>query len=156
MNIRSRFNQPQNRKSAGFTLVELMIVVAVIGILSAIGYPSYVNYVKRAHRSAAAQLMLKIASREEQYMLDARAYTTVLYAASPTASVGLGATEDDFTCTATQCANQYYTITVAAPGGTPPTYMITAAPSAKQAGTSFQNLTLDNTGAKTPIEEWQK
>ena len=139
------------KRKGGFTLIELMIVVAIIGILAAVAYPSYIDYVKRANRSAAQQLMMKIASREEQYMLDARAYTTALTGAG---SIGLGATDDDFTCTAAQCANGKYTITVALIAGPPPGYTITATAAGAQA--TDGNLTLDSLGTKAPIAKWQK
>ena len=55
-----------------------MVVVAVIGILSAVAWPSYKQYVQRGNRPAAQQLMLEIASREQQYLLDARQYTATI------------------------------------------------------------------------------
>ena len=51
-----------------------MIVVGIIGILTVIAYPSYQNYLKRAHRSAAESLMLDLANREQQYLLDQRSF----------------------------------------------------------------------------------
>jgi type IV pilus assembly protein PilE len=61
----------------GFTLIELMIVVAVVALLAAVGYPSYRDHVARSQRSAGQQLLSDIAQRQEQYLLDRRQYATV-------------------------------------------------------------------------------
>ena len=106
----------------GFTLIELMIVVAVISILGAIAYPSYTKYTARARRSDAQQLMQEISLKQGQYILDARSYTTTLGAA------GLNINRQGWTCTTT-CTNAYYTVSAAmVMTATPPTYTITAAP----------------------------
>jgi prepilin-type N-terminal cleavage/methylation domain-containing protein len=63
---------PAIRQSRGFTLVELVVTVAVIGILAAVAFPSYQDYLKRSNRSSAQSLMLDLANREQQYLLDNR------------------------------------------------------------------------------------
>ena len=56
-----------NKKSnGGFTLIELMIVVAIIGIIAAISYPSYTNYVVRSARAEASAMLLEVMERQEQ------------------------------------------------------------------------------------------
>lgn len=67
-----------SHRHRGFTLIELMIVVAVVAILTMIAYPSYLNYVIRANRSQAQQFLMDIAQREEQFRLDQGQYTTDL------------------------------------------------------------------------------
>jgi len=62
------------RRAPGFTLVELMIVLAIIAILTAIGYPSYQSYIQRGVRSQAQQFLMDLAQRQEQYYLDNRSY----------------------------------------------------------------------------------
>lgn len=60
-------------KHQGFTLIEVMIVVAIIGILSAIAYPSYTAYVQRSHRAEAKNYLQTVAQRLEQnYTLSGR------------------------------------------------------------------------------------
>jgi type IV pilus assembly protein PilE len=54
-------------RSAGFTLIELMIVVAIVGILAAIAYPSYTEYVKRTHRAEIASLLMEQTQALERF-----------------------------------------------------------------------------------------
>lgn len=64
------------RTSAGFTLIEIMIVVAIVGILAAIAYPSYDEYVKRGNRSEGQALLHEAAARQERYFAQNNAYIT--------------------------------------------------------------------------------
>lgn len=54
-------------KAKGFTLVELMIVLAILSVLASIAYPSYTHYVQRTNRVEAVSLLLEAASRQERY-----------------------------------------------------------------------------------------
>ena len=62
----------------GVTLMELMIVVTIIGILAAIAYPNYREFVARAKRTEARAALLKIATNQEKYYLQNNIFTTDL------------------------------------------------------------------------------
>ncbi len=58
----------------GFTLIELMIVIAIVGILAGVGYPAYANYVKKAQRADAIHALLTESGRMEEYYLNNDTY----------------------------------------------------------------------------------
>ena len=66
------------RQAAGFTLIELMIVLAIIAILTVIAYPSYQRYIVKSNRQAARSMVYAIADRQEQFFLDNKAYAVDL------------------------------------------------------------------------------
>lgn len=63
-------------KSKGFTIIELMIVVAIVGILMSIAYPSYVDYLYKGSRAEAMSSLLDIANRQEQFFADNHKYSS--------------------------------------------------------------------------------
>lgn len=130
------------KDSKGFTLIELMITVVIVGILAAVAIPQYTQYVLRGNRAAAQAFMMDIANREKQYLLDARSYTANWASTDPAPNLAMTAPAD---------VSKYYTITVCVDctTGTPPSFKITASPKAGTSQASDGNLTLDDTGAKT-------
>jgi type IV pilus assembly protein PilE len=66
---------PGNRRLSGFTLIELMITVAIIGMLVKIAYPAYVNSVLKSRRTDAKTSLLDFAAREERYFSTNNIYT---------------------------------------------------------------------------------
>lgn len=127
----------------GFTLIELMITLAIVAILAAIAFPSYENFIIRGRRSAAQQFMLEVTNRQEQMLVDARAYVAVANNAA-----FLGALSRDIP----NDVSAHYNMTVALVAGPPPGYLITATPTGGQAGDGV--LTLDAQGTKTPAAKW--
>ncbi len=123
-------------RQRGFTLMELMIAVAIVGILAAIAYPSYAQYVRKSKRSTAQAALVDIANKQQAYQLDRRAYTATL------ADVAFS--------TPPEIARDY-TFTVVVDNATSPmTFVATATPINNQAAQSEQRLTITQAGARTP------
>lgn len=125
----------------GFTLIELMITVAIVGLLAAVAYPSYTRYVIKAHRSAAQAQMLDIANRQQQFLLSNRAYATKA-----------ALTSSGYVLPSDVGARYGYDITVGT--GTVPSYVITLTPVAGSSQVSDGVLTLNSEGVKAPAEKW--
>lgn len=124
----------------GFTLMEVMIVVVIIGILAAIGLPSYQDSVRKGRRSDAISLLLDVANRQEQHMLDRSTYTTDM--------TDLGLAADP-----AQSEERHYTVDAAAcAAGTIATcYVLTATPAAgspQAADGGCTTFTLDSFGRR--------
>lgn len=84
-----------NKQPAGFTLIEIMITVAIIGILAAIAVPSYVDYVRRGKIPEATTGLNSIRTKMEQKYQDERKYTRASCTSALPSEVNF-----DFTCTA--------------------------------------------------------
>jgi type IV pilus assembly protein PilE len=135
-----------NRRMQGFTLIEMMIVVAVIGILAAVAYPSYAEYVKRSNRSEGQALLSDTAAAQERYYSQNNRYITA-NADMAKLKARSSSTTNKYTLTVSSMAND---------GG----YSLTATP--QFSDTDCGNLTLNALGVrersgskKTATECWR-
>lgn len=127
--------------AAGFTLIELMMVIIIVAVLLAIGLPAYQDQIIRGHRAEAKSEMLEIANRQQQYLLSNRSYTNNL------GDISYDATVLD--------VGDHYTFSVSTSSGTgAPSYTITATAIGRQSIDG--NLTLNSEGEKLPEEHWRR
>jgi type IV pilus assembly protein PilE len=131
-----------SRVAKGYTLIELMITVAVIAILVAVAMPSYDSYVRSARRADAQSYLQEVVARQQHFLLDRRAYATDITTA--TSAGGLAMTEP-------ANVSSYYTVALATDNTTaPPSFTLTATPKGSQAKDKCSTLTINQSGVKTP------
>ena len=124
-------------KHAGFTLIELMITVAIVAIIAAIAIPSYDNYVRETRRADAQISLVRAAQKQEQYHSINSGYATTL------ADLGLS----------TDSAEGFYALTLTNTGcnsGYVGCFQITAtATGAQSSDSSCATLSLDQSGTRS-------
>ncbi len=125
-------------KINGFTLVELLVTIAIVGILVGVAYPSYVSYVQDTRRSEAQAALIDLANRQEMYYLDHHKYAANL-------KDDLGKDADPFIT-----ENGYYSIETSSAIKTTVDFILTATPINQQAGdTDCAFLAITNELTKT-------
>jgi type IV pilus assembly protein PilE len=120
----------------GFTLIEVMITVAIIAILAAVAYPSYTSYIRKGKRATAQAALMDLASKEQTYLLDRRVYS------AQKANIGFtdpaeiqGAYSITINCNPADCSGAF---------------TATAAPTGSQNVSGEQSISITNTGVKMP------
>jgi type IV pilus assembly protein PilE len=91
--------------NSGFTLIELMVVVAILGIIVAIGYPAYTDQVRKSRRAEGMGELLEMADKMERHYSDQNTYDQTLGGLDMTAAALLGSST-------TTTTNGYYTLAV--------------------------------------------
>ena len=124
-------------RNRGFSLIELMVVVVIIGLLAAVAYPAYGKYLIKGNRAAAQSHLMELAQSQAQYLADNRAYATTV--------ADLGTTP--------AAVSSKYTISITT-SSAPPRFTITATPVATSNQAGEPNLTINHAGAKTPADKW--
>ena len=129
----------QRVQQRGFTLIELMITVAVVALLSAIAYPSYKGAMVKNRRATAQAHLSDIAQRQQQYLMDNRAYTD---------------TVGNLNLTSPADVTRFYTVTISAAATSPPSFTATAAPISSGPQVSDGTLSITHNGTKLPAGKW--
>lgn len=133
----------------GFTLIELMIVVAIVGILAAIAYPSYQDSVRKSRRADAKAVLQQAAQWMERFYTENNRYDQNTTATAVAGTAGLFATTSSLTQAPIEGTTKYYNITVATPDAN--SFTLSAAPIAGGAMASDPcgTFALTQTGAKS-------
>jgi type IV pilus assembly protein PilE len=120
----------------GFTLIELLITVALVAVLAAVALPSYREHVRKSRRAEAQAYLMAVAARQQQFLVDTRAYAASLSTIAIPTPANVSAA---------------YDLTLATADGPPPTFLISAAPKAgsDQVHERCGALSIDQTGART-------
>jgi prepilin-type N-terminal cleavage/methylation domain len=148
-------SMPTAKGLKGFTLIELMIVIAVIGILAAIAWPNYTSYLIKSRRAAAQSDMLQIQLALEKWRANNNSYLSVLDHSDDSTNLTPADLADNLST-----ANTYYNYALQkdSTGGSPDAshYYIKATAQAGQAGdTACNPLNLDQSNAKGPSGCWK-
>jgi type IV pilus assembly protein PilE len=136
------------KQSKGFTLIELMIVVAIVGILAAIAYPSYQEQIRSSRRGDCAGALAGLANAMERFYTTNNTYVGAAVGGGANGAPNPLVLNYPATCPLDGGTAPTYNLTIAA---TASTYTLSAAPVGTQAADTCGTLTLTNTGSKNVI-----
>lgn len=129
----------------GFTLIELIVTVAIIGILATIAFPSYLNYVMRSNRTVAKSALVEITARQEAYLADRKTYAASLNLLGYPASTTFVGSSKEYTA-----ANSNSIYSLAVSSATATTFTLAATPIGSQTRDSAcGTLSIDELSRKT-------
>lgn len=132
-----------NRRERGFTLIELMIVVAIIGILAAIAYPSYQNSVEKSRRTDAKSALSGLAGAMERHYTTNSTYEGAAAGGGDTGSPAIFPDEAPL-----DSSNKFYDLTIEAADAS--SFTLRATPKGVQLGDGYLELT------STGIRRWDQ
>ena len=137
------------RAVRGFTLIEVMIAVAIVAILASVAFPSYQSYMRKGHRGAAQAFMMDVAQRQQSYLINSRSYATSLVALNFPAN-----TLSNFPSDHPVRANvaPYYTIAslnLGVSASSPPSFSLVLTPISTSMQASDGSLCITNSGGRT-------
>ncbi|QFS85896.1 MULTISPECIES: type IV pilin protein [unclassified Marinobacter] len=127
----------KRRHHQGFTLIELMIVVAIIGIIAAIAYPSYQRYVLNSYRTTAAGCVIELAQAMERQFTASMRYPAALPVRG---------------CTTESNMDDRYSFALDGDNSSTTTFRITATPQGAQTADACGTLALSHTGQREADE----
>lgn len=123
-------------KSAGMTLIEIMIVIVIVGILAGVAYPNFIDYVREARRADAMGQLLTLQMAQEEYRLKNTSYASI-------ADLGITLTSDFYDFTVTNVGGETYTLTA-------------IAKSTQVNDTGCTEITLNQNDQKAPAVCWER
>ncbi len=135
---------PPKYPQAGFTLVELMIVVAIVGILAAIAIPAYQDNVRKTRRADAQGALLQFANAMERFYTEQSPFT---YLGAANGGGNTGAPDSAvFVSQSPSTGTAFYNLTISAAAAN--SYTLSAAPTGAQTSDTCGTLTLTSAGVK--------
>ena len=139
-------NTPAHKYRTGFSLIELMIVVAIVAVIFAFAFPSYERYVVRAKRAVGQNALMQVADRQQQFFMDNKRFAASL------ANLGFGANpfiiDDDGAATVGGDPDAVYSVSLTNVTATTWTAIATPLNGQLSRDTDCGNLTITQAGAK--------